>query len=100
MITTASGRPASPLRTPVFRAFWTAGLLSNLGSWVHLVAAAWLMTTLTTSAAPVALLITATSVPTFLLSLYAGALADVVDRRMLIILTQSAQAVMAAVLGV
>jgi MFS family permease len=100
MIMTVQARPASPLRTPIFRAFWTAGLLSNLGSWVHLVAAAWLMTTLTTSAAPVALLITATSVPTFLLSLYAGALADVVDRRMLIILTQSAQAVMAAVLGV
>lgn len=92
--------PASPMRIPVFRAFWVAGLLSNFGSWVHLVAAAWLMTTLTSSAAPVALLITAASIPTFLLSLHAGALADVVDRRMLIVVTQSAQAVLAAVLGV
>jgi predicted MFS family arabinose efflux permease len=88
-----------PLAIPMFRAFWVGGLLSNLGSWVHLVAAAWLMTTLTTSAAPVALLITATSIPTFLLSLHAGALADVVDRRKLIVFTQLAQAGVAGVLG-
>lgn len=90
----------SPLRTPIFRAFWVAGLLSGLGSWIHLVAAGWLMTSLTHSAAPVALLITATSVPTFLLSLPAGALADVLDRRRLIIATQAWQAVVAAGLGV
>jgi predicted MFS family arabinose efflux permease len=96
---TVPARPPSPLRTPMFRAFWIAGLLSSFGSWVHLVAAAWLMTTLTTSAAPVALLITATSIPTFLLSLHAGALADVVDRRVLIAVTQFAQSVLAAILG-
>ena len=66
-MTVPPGR-VSPLRSPMFRAFWVAGLLSSLCSWVHLVAAAWLMTTLTSSAAPVALLITATSIPTFLLS--------------------------------
>jgi MFS family permease len=44
---------------------------------------------LTNSAAPVALLLTATSVPTFVLSLPAGALADVIDRRRLIIVTQA-----------
>jgi MFS family permease len=88
-----------PLRTPAFRAFWIAGLFSNLGSWIHLVAAGWLMTSLTTSAAPVALLLTAASVPTFLLSLPAGALADVVDRRRLIVVTQTMQALVAAVLA-
>ncbi|GAB3433111.1 MFS transporter [Flindersiella endophytica] len=83
----------------MFRAFWIAGLFSNLGSWIHLVAAAWLMTSLTTSAAPVALLLTAASVPTFLLALPAGALADVVDRRRLIVVTQTMQALVAAVLA-
>lgn len=88
-----------PFGSPVFRAFWIAGLFSNLGSWIHLVAAAWLMTSLTTSAAPVALLMTAASVPTFILSLPAGALADVVDRRRLIVVTQALQAGVAAVLA-
>lgn len=92
-------RSPSPLLLPLFRAFWLAGLLSNLGSWVHLVAAAWLMTSLTSSAAPVALLLTAASIPTFVLSLPAGALADVVDRRRLIVATQAAQALVAAVLA-
>src|SRR5690242_20427117 len=93
-------RDPSPMRTPAFRAFWVAGLFSNLGSWIHLVAAAWLMTTLTSSAAPVALLLTSASVPTFLLALPAGALADVVDRRWLIVVTQALQALVAAVLAV
>jgi predicted MFS family arabinose efflux permease len=93
------GDRRSPLRTPAFRAFWIAGLFSNLGSWIHLVAAGWLMTSLTVSAAPVALLLTATAVPTFLLSLPAGALADVVDRRRLIVVTQALQAVVAAALA-
>ncbi|MFI6318010.1 MFS transporter [Nonomuraea sp. NPDC050556] len=88
------------VKSPIFRAFWVAGLLSTIGSWVHLVAAGWQMTTLTHSAAPVALLLTVTSVPAFLLALPAGALADVVDRRLLIIVTQAGQAVVAAVLGV
>lgn len=87
------------MRIPVFRALWVAGLLSSLGSWVHMVAAAWLMTSLTSSVAPVALLLTASSIPTFALALPAGALADVVDRRRLIILTQSAQALVTAVLA-
>jgi hypothetical protein len=52
----------SPMRVPAFRAFWIAGLFSNLGSWIHLVAAAWLMTSLTSSAAPVALLLTSQAI--------------------------------------
>jgi hypothetical protein len=50
---------------------------------MQMVGAAWLMTSLTASAALAALLQTATSVPAFLLSLPAGALADVVDRQRL-----------------
>jgi MFS family permease len=84
----------------IFWAFWVAGLASNLGTWMQLVGSAWLMTSLTASAALVALLQTATSVPAFLLSLPAGALADVVDRRRLIVVTQFWQLLTAATLGV
>lgn len=94
-----SPRDTPPMRIPVFRAFWAAGLFSGLGSWIHLVAAAWLMTSLTSSTAPVALLLTASSIPTFLLALPAGALADVVDRRRLIVVTQTLQALVALVLA-
>jgi MFS family permease len=84
----------------IFWAFWLAGLASNLGTWMQLVGSAWLMTSLTASAALVALLQTATSVPAFLLSLPAGALADVVDRRRLVIVTQLWQLLTAATLGI
>src|SRR3712207_9217375 len=67
---------------------------------MQLVGSAWLMTSLTASAALVALLQTATSVPAFLLSLPGGALADVVDRRRLVIVTQSWQVLTAATLGI
>jgi MFS family permease len=84
----------------IFWAFWLAGLASNLGTWMQLVGSAWLMTSLTASAALVALLQTATSIPAFLLSLPAGALADVVDRRRLVIVTQLWQLLTAATLGI
>lgn len=90
----------SPFSHAVFRAVWIAALVSNLGSWMHLVAAAWLMTTLTTSAALVALLTTASAAPAFALALPAGAMADIVDRRRMIVGTQAAQLLVAAVLGV
>jgi len=72
----------------VFRRLWAANVVSNLGFWMQQVAAGWLMTELTGSPALVALLATAAAAPTFLLALPAGALADVVDRRRLIIATQ------------
>jgi MFS family permease len=84
----------------IFWAFWVAGFASNLGAWMQLVGSAWLMTSLTASAALVALIQTATSVPAFLLSLPAGALADVVDRRRLVIVTQSWHVLTAATLGI
>jgi predicted MFS family arabinose efflux permease len=84
----------------IFWAFWVAGFASNLGAWMQLVGSAWLMTSLTASAALVALLQTATSVPAFLLSLPGGALADVVDRRRLVIVTQFWQVLTAATLGI
>jgi Transmembrane secretion effector len=87
----AGGSTWAPLRIGVFRAVWVAALVSNLGSWMHMVAAAWLMTSLTASAAMVALLQSANALPSFPLALPAGAMADVFDRRRLILVTQGAR---------
>jgi MFS family permease len=89
----------SPLAYPVFRSLWLAALASNVGSLMQGVAAAWLMTSLTDSPAPVALLVTAVSLPLFLVGLPAGALADVVERRRLVIWTQVWMSAIAAVLA-
>ncbi len=78
----------APLREPVFRELWLAGVVSNVGTWMQNVGGAWFMAELTTSATMIALMQTATSLPVFLVGLPAGALADVVDRRRLLLVTQ------------
>jgi MFS family permease len=88
------------LRHPVFRALWIASLASNLGTWLQSVGASWLMTTLDASATMVAMVQAVTSLPMFLLSLPAGALADVLDRRRLLLVTQSWMLASATALGV
>ena len=97
---TAAPSSWAPLRSSVFRAIWIATLASNLGTWMHIVAASWLMTSLTASAALVSLILTAQAVPAFCLAIPGGALADVLDRRRMIIATQGWQVVVAAGLGV
>ncbi len=89
----------APLRQPVFRALWIATIVSNVGTWMHITATAWLMTSLAPSTVMVALVQTATSLPIFLFALPAGVLADVLDRRRLILATQTWMAVAAATLG-
>jgi MFS family permease len=90
----------SPLRVAVFRSLWIAGLVSNVGTYMHTLAAAWAVTDLTTSPTLVSLVQAAWTVPGFLLALLAGALADIVDRRRLIIATQAASVLCATALGV
>ncbi|MBO2012113.1 MFS transporter [Hymenobacter negativus] len=90
----------TPFTYTLFRAIWIAGLVSNVGTWMQNVAGVWLVTTLTTSALLVALMQTATSLPAFLLSLPAGVLADLIDRRQLLLYTQGFMAVVAVGLGV
>jgi MFS family permease len=92
--------PWSPLAQPIFRALWIATVASNIGTWMEDVGESWLMVSLTTSPILVALVETAGSLPIVLLALPAGALADVVDRRRLLLITQSWMLVSAAVLGV
>ncbi len=89
-----------PLREPIYRALWIATVASNIGTWMQDVGAAWLMTSIAPSPAMVALVRSASSLPIFLLALPAGALADVVDRRRLLIATQTWMLVAAAILGV
>ena len=77
-----------PLEGPVFRGLWFAWLAANMTMWMNDVAAAWLMTTLTTSPVMVALVQTASTLPVFLLGLPSGAMADIVDRRRYFAATQ------------
>src|SRR6266404_7193081 len=90
----------SPLSQPLFRALWIASIVSNIGTWMQEVGEGWLMTTLTTSPALVGLLETALTLPIFLFSLPAGALADILDRRRILIATQSWMLVVAVVMGI
>ncbi|HEX8774051.1 MAG TPA: MFS transporter [Pyrinomonadaceae bacterium] len=78
----------SPLSLPLFRALWLAAVASNIGTWMHNVGADWLMTTLAPSPLMVALMQTAENAPLFMLALPAGALADIVDRRRLLLCSQ------------
>ncbi len=90
----------APLVHPVFRVLWIAAVVSNVGTWMQDVGAGWLMTSLSRSPLMVALVQAATSFPIMLLALPAGALADIVDRRRLLLLTQTWMLLTAAVLGV
>ena len=71
----------APLRLVVFRRIWAASLLSNFGLLIMGVGAAWSMTQMTASAHMVALVQTASMLPVALVSLAAGAIADMYDRR-------------------
>ena len=79
----------APLSHPVFRALWIASLVSNIGTWMQNVGAAWAMTSLSPSPLMVALVQSATSLPVFVVGLPAGAIADIVDRRRLLLVTQT-----------
>ena len=89
----------APLQGPVFRGLWFAWLFANLTMWMNDVAAAWLMTTLTTSPVMVALVSTASTLPVFLLGLPSGALADILDRRRYFAATQLWVSVIALILA-
>src|SRR5271167_1082896 len=89
----------APLGESLFRAIWLASLASNVGTWMQNVGASWLMTSLSPSPLMVSLIQTASSLPIFLLALPAGALADVVDRRRLLIFSQAWMLAAAGVLG-
>jgi len=89
-----------PLRESVFRALWIATVVSNIGTWMQDVGESWLMTSLTPSPVLVALVETFGSLPVVLIALPAGALADIVDRRRLLLFMQGWMVVAAGAMGV
>jgi MFS family permease/quinol monooxygenase YgiN len=89
----------APLHGRTFRMLWLAWLAANMTMWMNDVAAAWLMTQLTTSPVMVALVQTASTLPVFLLGVPSGALADIVDRRRYFAATQLWVSVNALVLA-
>ncbi|SEB61727.1 Predicted arabinose efflux permease, MFS family [Pseudomonas marginalis] len=74
-----------PLSYTLFRALLSVALIANVAVWMQNVAAAWLMTSLSTSPLMVALIQTAISLPAFFFGIPAGVLADRVDRRKLLL---------------
>src|SRR6266852_3353599 len=90
----------SPLLVPLFRALRMASLVATIGVWMQNVSGVWLMTTLSPSPVLIALMQTATSFPVVLLGLPSGALADIVDRRKLLMVGLAIMLTAVSILGV
>jgi MFS family permease len=90
----------APLGEPLFRSLWVAAVISYTGTWMQNVGAGWLMTQLTMSPLMVGLVQAASTLPVFLVILPAGALADMVDRRRFLLVTQGWMVMASAALGV
>jgi MFS family permease len=89
----------APFRDRAFALLWVATVVSNIGTWMQGAAASWLMTGLNPDAFVVSLVQVASSLPMFLFALPAGALADIIDRRRLLIGIQVAVTAMVAAFG-
>jgi MFS family permease len=81
--------PWAPLRNGIYRDLFIAQVVSNIGTWMQSVAAQWFLVEEHSSAVIVALVQTASLGPTLVLGLFAGALADLFDRRRFLIFMQS-----------
>jgi MFS family permease len=91
--------PLAPFGDRTFAVLWTATVVSNIGTWMQGAAAGWLMTSLDPAPFSVSLVQVASSLPMFLFALPAGALADIVDRRRLLIIIQVTVTILVAVFG-
>jgi predicted MFS family arabinose efflux permease len=83
----------APFRHRVFAVIWVATVVSNVGGWMYNVASGWLMTSLDADPLTVSLVQVANNLPMFLFALPAGALVDIVDRRLFLIIAETAVAV-------
>src|SRR5258708_721050 len=80
----------APFRHVAFTVLWIATVVSNIGTWMQNAASGWLMTSLDPDPFVVSLVQVSASLPMFLFALPAGALADIVDRRRLLVVIQVA----------
>ena len=94
-----STRPVSPLAVPIFRNVWIANLASSFGGLIQSVGASWMMVSLASSPQFVALVQASTTLPIMLLSLWAGAVADNLDRRLVMLWSQGFMLVVSATLA-
>jgi predicted MFS family arabinose efflux permease/quinol monooxygenase YgiN len=88
----APSGPASawhPFRHKAFAVIWTATVISNIGAWMHSTAAGWLITSLNSDPLIVSLVQVAAALPLFLFAIPAGALADIMDRRRLLLVIET-----------
>ena len=90
----------APLRVAVFRALWIAVLVSNIGTWMQTVGAQWLLVGLPHAAILVALVQTADYLPDALFAIVGGVLADIFDRRTLLIAVQTSLGAVAVALAI
>lgn len=89
----------APLKIPRFRVLWLASIFSNVGSFLQAVAASWLMLELTGSATWVGLMAASATLPLLFLALAAGAVADMFDRRWVLVAAQSTMGVAAMLMA-
>lgn len=90
----------SPLSVPIFRAVWISSIVSNFGGLIQSVGASWLMIALGASPQLIALVQASTTLPIMLLSLVAGAIADNLDRRKVMLSAQIFMLLVSAALSV
>lgn len=94
----------APLKTELFRSLWIATSIAQIGTWMREAAGPTLMENLTHDspdrAEMVARVLVFSNLPICLFSVFAGALADVLDRRRLLIATQIYMVVVSALLGI
>jgi MFS family permease len=89
--------PWSPFRHTAFTVLWIATVVANVGSWMYNAASGWLMTSLDPEPLVVSMVQVATTLPMFLFAIPAGALADIVDKRRLLIIAEVAATVVSAI---
>jgi predicted MFS family arabinose efflux permease len=94
-----SASPWSPFRHQAFTVLWIATVVANIGTWMYNAGSGWLMTSLSPDPLVVSLVQVATSLPMFLFAVPAGALADIVDKRWLLIAVEGATTVFSAIIA-
>ena len=92
--------PYAPLRNRLFLAIWIAAMASNVGTWIQSVGEKWLMGELTRSPLLMSLIETGSTLPMLVLSMPGGAIADIVDRRRLLLGTQAWMLIVAAAMAI